>query len=415
MSRIGNEGLTEGLTQISAWMLRFAMGLILCALCVAAYLLWLSQGGGIGCGAKFGCGAVLQSSWSMWRGIPVAALALAAYIGMAAGTCTLCFGNFPRWSRFNEAMVCYLAVVVMLSSLWFFLVQVFSLKQFCPWCMTVHLCGSAGAVILLWLRPWKGPPAPPKKNPATRVYWVMGICTVAVMVFGQIAERSTSRNQRIVPGAMTFSVTPEGKRNLVFSRSMLVVSVAEDPVLGNQQAQRLAILFFDFTCPQCRQMHIQLVELLPRYQKHVAIVCLPVPLESSCNHLVRVNRRLHLHACEYARLAIAVWRTDTKAYAEFDRTMFATELPPSLEYARERAQMLVGGDRLAQALMDKRVNELIARNVAIYHDTFYLTGIDALPQLHMENRIMFGLADKQEDVLGFLGITQTSAQDRPVK
>src|SRR5436309_7299905 len=62
--------------------------LMLAALAVAAYLLWISVGSGAsaGCGPNSNCDKVLHSRWSRWLGVPISAVGLLVYGAILAGT-----------------------------------------------------------------------------------------------------------------------------------------------------------------------------------------------------------------------------------------------------------------------------------------------------------------------------------------
>jgi hypothetical protein len=78
-----------------------------------------------------------------------------------------------------------------------------------------------------------------------------------------------------------------------------------------------------WSCLRCRRfLHGLLDRCLRRYgAEQIAFVLLPVPLESRCNPAITVVEPGREGACEYARLALAVWQAAPERFAEFDAVL----------------------------------------------------------------------------------------------
>ena len=130
-------------------------GLPLVALLVSAYLTWttLQQADVVGCGmaSVVDCDEVLTSKWSRWFGIPVGMLGLVVYALLFGCSWFLIVDEFePGRSRYPWMASLALSLTAAASGIWFIGLQAFSIQSFCIYCLAVHVCGIATA-ILLWL------------------------------------------------------------------------------------------------------------------------------------------------------------------------------------------------------------------------------------------------------------------------
>jgi hypothetical protein len=143
----------------------------------------------------------------------------------------------------------------------------------------------------------------------------------------------------------------------------------------------VALVMFDYTCPHCRSLHGYLREAIARYGDALAVVLAPVPLDKDCNRVIERTQPLHEHACKYARLAMAVWVTDPKAFTTFDDWLSNAITLPSPENARSFAARLIGKDSLDQAMKKPMVDERIQESVSLYD----FVGRGPIPKIITEN------------------------------
>jgi protein-disulfide isomerase len=152
-------------------------------------------------------------------------------------------------------------------------------------------------------------------------------------------------------------------------------------------------LLFDYTCPQCRFLHGLLPRCLRRYgAEQIAFVLLPVPLESRCNPAITVVEPGREGACEYARLALAVWQAAPERFAEFDAFLAEGANPPAVAVATKRARELIGSARLDALLAaglspeGSRVDAVLRQGVAVYEEA----GLGVLPKLLFSRVVIAG-------------------------
>jgi hypothetical protein len=143
----------------------------------------------------------------------------------------------------------------------------------------------------------------------------------------------------------------------------------ELPILGSADAPKLLVVLFDYCCPHCRATHGYLLNGLTSHKNELAVLVLPTPLNTKCNPYWEETEPRFEHACELARLALAVWRADRAAFPAFDAWLFEPEQPRDPAEARRRAEQLVTAVALERALGDPWIDHQIEHNVTAYHNS----------------------------------------------
>jgi hypothetical protein len=180
-------------------------------------------------------------------------------------------------------------------------------------------------------------------------------------------------------------------------RGQFTLDLRTLPVRGSLGAPKRMVKLFDYTCHHCRDLHHLLEPMGRKYSNDLAIVSLPMPLNANCNPMLRSTARAHIDACEYARLALAVFYADRSKFEEFSDWLYLPERPPEVSEAREHAASMVGRERLEAALGDARIDGQIRTNAFIYAASSRLGKSSALPQLIFQNGASIGaVADEAQ-------------------
>ena len=137
----------------------------------------------------------------------------------------------------------------------------------------------------------------------------------------------------------------------------LQVAPHELPGLGSADSPKLLPVLFDYCCPACRAAHGYLVSARQKFGEELGVLLLPMPMDHTCNKTIEQTEPRFEHACELARLALAVWRCDRTAFPAFDEWLFEPELPRDPAEARKKAAESVGAAALAAALREQWVDE----------------------------------------------------------
>ncbi len=149
-----------------------------------------------------------------------------------------------------------------------------------------------------------------------------------------------------------------------FQSSGMNINLDRLPVLGNPRAEHVLVEFLDYTCMHCRHLHPILVETLERYGGQIAIVMRPVALSKKCNPNIQKTHRAHANACEYTKLALAVWHTDPTKFPEFHQWLFESESVPNVHVAKRQAVKIAGVHVLLKEIDGADVREMLNQNVS---------------------------------------------------
>lgn len=370
-------------------------GLAVTGLLVSGYLLVVSLGQQrlpVGCGAGSGCASVLASRWSSVLGIPVGGAAVAVYLAVLAATFWMGPRASPRWQTIGWPLLIGSAAAITSAAGWFIWLQLGVIHAVCPWCMVDHAIGlllSAAIAFQAWKTSRRFPPIvettavgdePAVIETARRAIPVTipllaGIGAVAFLAGSQwMFDSPTGRTIRLPPG-QNADTGPGAHRRIAVIDGKFQLSPHEYPVLGSADSPKLLIVLFDYCCPHCRAAHGYLVRSLPAFEGQLSVLLLPMPMDQKCNRTVEHTEPRFEHACELARLALAVWRAKSTEFAAYDRWLFEPEQPRTPVEARQKAVELVGLKELESVLRDPWIDQHIAANVQAYADS----GADRIP------------------------------------
>lgn len=396
-----------------------------------------------GCGGGSGCETVLTSEWSSWLGVPVSLAAMGVYVVML---CSVVMRD-PYTRRPQPAAewgMLFSAMTVLIAAIWFLIVQVVIIHSFCIYCMSTHLTASAAAVLcLLAVRPTQW-----LKGTATAGGAAVGL--VAVLIVGQVlgpepegpaptvqyvgapigdptaeakpsalfenpidtdvsashaSTETTTATTTTDDSANTIAPTrPKSEpRKLSFYGGRFTVDTTDVPILGDPNAPKVLVILFDYACSHCRVTRGLLEEVRRLYGDKLAIVCLPVPLCSKCNRLVKQTSRASRYACELAEASLAVWRVAPEKWAEFDKQLYTEDQVRTPGRARAAAIALIGSKkRYDEGLSDPWVDKRIASDVDIFEMAGKASGSTLVPMLFTDQAIMNGQPRHPLDVVDLI-------------
>jgi uncharacterized membrane protein len=416
-----NASLQVGASRAPAWLI-WARLLLLIAASGASYLAWVAihNGSAAGCGAASGCNAVLQSRWAYWIGLPVSVPAVLVYLSLFGATVMLRRRPAPDDQRGSWAAIIVLSVVVIGSAFWFVSLQVFVIQSFCKYCLTAHTCGFVAALLCLANIPYAAESDTPMWSPSEKrgvprrailPLALVGLAGIAVLAAGQILvqkERNVVKMGRIAASpartnqtlqvvglpAEIVPATPNAQlvapRTLSLYSNQFLIRFDEVPMMGSRDASHVIVCLLDYTCSHCRALHPILRQVSEQFSNQLGIVCLPMSLSPQCNPYIPANSAANPDACEYARLALAVWHANPGKYREFDDWLFDDVTPPSVADARARAAELLGADHLASALADPWVSRQIQMDCKIHRANWLAVDNGAMPQIVLGDAISSG-------------------------
>jgi uncharacterized membrane protein len=417
--------------------------LLAVAIVGASYLAWVAIHNGpvAGCGPESGCDKVLHSRWAYWLDVPVSVPALLVYLALLGATVLLQKRPAPDDERGSWAAVITLSVIVAGAALWFVGLQVFVIKAYCKFCMTAHACGFTAALLCLKHIPLAQDPTTPmwatgsgkRGVPRTALALLasVGLAGVVVLAGGQLlvqkklnvvkdlrpqtgngtkraATSGAKETNYLALAAALAAQAPQppsphprlvGPRLLSLYSNVFLLKLDQVPMMGSPDASNVIISLFDYTCPHCRSLHPILLETQRQFSNRLGIVCLPMPISTNCNPFLPAQAHSVSNACEYARLALAVWRAKPAAHRQFDDWMFLDDRPAPLEKARAYAAQLVGGDKLQAALGDPWLQEQILTDCRLHYTNWMTGDSPELPQLIIGDAISSGPLNSVEHLM----------------
>ncbi|WCJ60576.1 vitamin K epoxide reductase family protein [Fontisphaera persica] len=425
----------------------------------------LSGGAVAGCGPDSGCDRVLRSRWAYWLGIPVSAPAFLAY-GTLFTLLTLYPRHNTEEKQRLWAALLVVSVLVVGAATWFVGLMLFVIDGLCPFCLAAHGSAVAAAIWVLRFAPIQAEPKSPHKKQKlvylapslARCGLAAGLAGVCLLVGGQLAFKksghvikslgaeavahvSTSNAPPPLPQtnaataaptaqAITAPTVPTGNlavatppppppslppsnvnsvsaiprkgRIITTHQGAFRFNLDEVPLFGSADAPFVIVSLFDYTCHHCHIMHAHLQTALQYFSNRLAIISLPMPLDSTCNPLVRRTHPTASNACVYARLGLAVWRANRERFRQFDDFMFSRPVPPPVSEASDYAANLVGADALGRALADPWIEERLRTSISLYHTNALILGTGAMPQLVLGNKAVSGSLNSPGELIRIL-------------
>jgi uncharacterized membrane protein len=361
------------LSSAEQWFVRLSL---LVALGISLFLAWNSFRGGItpGCGPDSDCDKVLSSRWGYIFHIPVSAWALPVYAVLLA----LLFRKKIPWKTALP-----LAMIIVLAALWFVVLQAFVLRAFCKFCMVAHIAGLAAALTLI-----RRNPLPGRLTIASGAFaGGVSVLLFAAQYAGEppapaiVRDSKTTNSVKTVAGAEAIFPIINGQFQL---------NLAKVPVAGPPNAAKKLVKLFDFTCHHCRDLHHLLAAFRQQHSNELAVISLPMPLDSACNPVMTRTPPDHVNACEYARLGLAVFYAEPQKFENFTEWVFESPRPPGLAETHGYAQQLVGDGKLREALDSAFVAEQIKQDIDIYIASSKAAKNGRMPQMIFEHGAAIG-------------------------
>jgi uncharacterized membrane protein len=414
------EGVTRSRGSWPWW--RWALtGLSSLALGLSAYLGWHYLVGGtvIGCGGPgaMGCDQVLSSRWSTVGAVmPVSGLAAGAYLAMLVSSLAIGPAKAAPVRRLAWVAMLVLVGATAGSAIWFMILQQWGIGAFCPYCTATHVTGLVLAALVIWRAPRQS------DDDSTDMALTDTPAAMRVSSPVQVKDGSPATPRRVIGAtraigwALTglalagiLAVCQVGFAPPVVSRggnsqvNLPTIDRHTVPLVGSPEAPFVVELIFDYKCPHCQQMHFLLDEAIRQYSGKLAFALCPTPLNRQCNPYIPQDVDEFKDSCELAKIGLAVWVADRKAFPGFDNWMFAFESgdrwrPRSLDAARAKAIELVGQAKFDASGANPWIDRYMQTSIGIYGNT----GGNAIPKLVFGSRWVIPEPNNAEDLVFIL-------------
>ncbi len=203
--------------------------------------------------------------------------------------------------------------------------------------------------------------------------------------------------------------TPEAKpaakkrRIVTVGGGQISLDIRHWPLLGKPDAKYVFVEMFDYTCPYCRATHQAVRGAMEHFGDDLAIIALPVPLDSACNRTVGYTAPEHAEACEIAKIAVAVWRCSRRQFPPFHSWLF--EQARTAAEARQHAAELVGEKALQEELALPHAGNYIAKHVELYERV----GSGSLPKILFPRSTVSGSVESASTLIDMITREGTAA------
>lgn len=188
-------------------------------------------------------------------------------------------------------------------------------------------------------------------------------------VMAMIAVTSPLQSNAKVVAEKKGSAQKSQRRTVGINGGAIKLDVTQWPLNGSVDAKHIYVEMLDYNCPNCRKTHQAINGAKTLLGDDVAVLILPIPLNTSCNTAVTKTDPKFIESCDIAKLAIAVWRVAPNAFGQFHDAMFAGAEPYTLSQANALAQTMVDPGKLQTELASGIPEKYIASMVQLYQRT----------------------------------------------
>jgi protein-disulfide isomerase len=182
------------------------------------------------------------------------------------------------------------------------------------------------------------------------------------------------------------------------SGGRIKLDVSQWPAIGNQEADFVCVEMFDYNCQHCRQTHSAIKAAREKMGDKMAVILLPVPLNTNCNNQIVQTGPQFVESCLLTKLAISVWKVNPQKFDEFHEWMFEGFNAPSYQTALAQAEKMVGKDELAKVLDSPLPDAYIQKHVQIYS----LIGKGNVPKLLFRTTSIEGMFQSPDLLIDIL-------------
>lgn len=334
------------------------------------------------------CDYVLSSRWARIGPLPTAALGAAYFAALAMWF--LVIGVPNRAGRLWHLFPLILTAVGLCGSFWFVFVMATRLPVWCTWCVAAHVVNALLFALTLLIWPRVAATEPPDQPPyptSTRAVSVLTGAAVFVLFF--LLAGFAYRNQMV---ARAFQLEYlDATNNIEYiawrhAQSPLrdIPLRDDDAGFGNPDAPFTLVVFSDFECVNCWDLHRNAVRIVSQFPGVLRLVSRHYPVSARCNP--HVGGGLHYFACDAAFAAEAARATGSaEQWHDYQELLYKNrerfDEGPYNELARQ-----VGLDQ--EAFAAAMTNEEVRRRVGEDIDLAHRLGVERTPAIFLNGRAL---------------------------
>ena len=255
------------------------------------------------------CDRVSESPFAAVAGVPISALAVAAYGAIGVLLALPLLPPFRRLASINLDVALALSAVGTVVALALAVVAALVIRALCIYCALLQAVTIALCLVLLWRRrrqrARKGGP-----RQLRGVGQGVGSAALALAVGAVLAgiatlgfeSRALAAADRAVSGAALAAVSP------YLSRNPFSFDITDSPGVGPADAPVQIVVFGDYNCSHCRHFDPEALQLAEDFPGDVRVVFKFFPLDATCNRHMGSQQRSS--SCLAAAAAYAAHQHD---------------------------------------------------------------------------------------------------------
>ena len=249
------------------------------------------------------CDRVLSSSYSRIAGIPVAWLALLAYLGLGGLFVAAARTDHDRTRSRLAALATAGIIGSLVFSAYMAVVAVVRLETLCLLCMGLYgVAITAAVVAVVSARMMAAAGTPSLTLPAATGVLAASLASVVALGVLTWPKTTTALSSDIRTGADVERSDPEFYRWFLSLPRVDVTSLVRDDQKSVATGGKVVLVdFFDLECGHCLKNYRMVKELAARRADQIEVVHRHFPLDAACNDVV--TESVHFYACRAAEAA----------------------------------------------------------------------------------------------------------------
>ena len=255
------------------------------------------------------CDRVSESPFAAVAGVPISALAIAAYGALAVLLALPLLPPFRRLASINLDIALALSAAGTLVALALAAVAALVIGALCIYCALLQAVTVALFLVLLWRRGRQRARSGSRRQ-LRGVGQGVGSAVLALAVGAVLAgiatlgfeSRALAAADRAVSAAALADVSP------YLSRNAISFDITDSPGVGPVDAPVQIVVFGDYNCSHCRHFDPEALQLADDFPGDVRVVFKFFPLDATCNRYMGPQQRSS--SCLAAAAAYAAYQYD---------------------------------------------------------------------------------------------------------
>ena len=255
------------------------------------------------------CDRVSESPFAAVAGVPISALAIAAYGALGVLLALPLLPPFRRLASINLDIALALSAVGTLVALALAAVAALVIGALCIYCALLQAVTVALFLVLLWRRGRQRARSGSRRQ-LRGVGQGVGSAVLALAVGAVLAgiatlgfeSRALAAADRAVSAAALADVSP------YLSRNAISFDITDSPGVGPADAPVQIVVFGDYNCSHCRHFDPEALQLADDFPGDVRVVFKFFPLDATCNRYMGPQQRSS--SCLAAAAAYAAYQYD---------------------------------------------------------------------------------------------------------